>query len=538
MSLSKTSTAVQQSIESVLEPLNARLHKLTPWQLMLVTAALTYALPRIGEWHRMGWKTVIVKSLMAFVKVIPGASGLIQKEIGKVVEKMDEMVADEDPEHRFIRIPEKSLSADKVLEKMRFFQERDADYSAGQVSGCIYHGGEEHKKFLDEVYVAFSSSNLLHADIFKSTRKFEAEVVKMTAAMFNGDDGVCGTMTSGGTESILMAMKVYRDYAKKVRGVEYPELVFAVSAHAAFDKACHYFGIKAVKVEVGSDYRADVAAMAKAINRNTIAIVGSAPGFPHGVFDPIEELAALAASKGIGMHVDGCLGGFLFPWAQKLGYDIPVCDFRIPGVTSMSVDTHKYGYSQKGCSVVLYRNSELRRHQFFSVSDWSGGLYASPSMAGSRPGGLVATAWASIIHHGEEGFLHNAKLIMETSMKIADGIRKIPGLFLVGEPKLSIIAFGADGFDIFAVFNVLSEKGWHLNALHKPNCLHICCTLRHVGQEQRFLDDVAAAAEAVKNDPSLSKSGMAPIYGMAASLPERGIVSEILLDYVAVNYKA
>ncbi|HEV3462397.1 MAG TPA: aminotransferase class V-fold PLP-dependent enzyme, partial [Actinomycetota bacterium] len=288
----------------------------------------------------------------------------------------------------FARLPERGLGRDEVLRTVEDLAARERPrWRDGLASGAVYHGGDDHVDFLNHVYATSSQVNPLHADLWPSGAKFEAEIVAMTAAMLGGSDPsrqVVGTVTSGGTESILLAMKAYRDQARAGAGrrARRPQVVAPSTAHVAFDKAAQCFGIKLVRVPVGSDYRADVAAMRRAVNRSTVAMVGSAPSFPHGVVDPVEELAAVAAERRIGFHTDACLGGFVLPWARRLGYDVPGFDFQIPGVTSMSADTHKFGYAAKGTSVVLYRGTELRSHQYFTATEWPGGLYFSPTLAG------------------------------------------------------------------------------------------------------------------------------------------------------------
>ena len=245
---------------------------------------------------------------------------------------------------------------------------------------------------------------------------------------------------------------------------------------------------------VGADCRADSDAMAAAINRNTIALVGSAPSFPHGAIDPIEELAALAEIRDIGMHVDGCLGGFVLPWAERLGYPVPPFDFRLQGVTSMSADTHKYGYAAKGTSVVLYRGAALRRFQYYTVADWPGGLYFSPTLAGSRPGGLSAACWAAMVSMGEQGYRTAAAAILATAQLIRAWIEHTPDLVVLGDP-LFVIAFTSPTLNIYRVLDYMSERGWSLNGLHHPPAIHLCVTLRHTkpGVAQRFMDDLHAA---------------------------------------------
>jgi glutamate/tyrosine decarboxylase-like PLP-dependent enzyme len=346
-------------------------------------------------------------------------------------------------------------------------------------------------------------------------------------------------VTSGGTESILLAMKAYRDRARaRVRGrVTRPEVVAPATVHVAFDKAAQYFGIRLVRVPVGPDHRADVAAMARAVTRRTVALVGSAPTFPHGVIDPIEDLAAVAAERGIGFHTDACLGGFVLPWARRLGYDVPPFDFSVPGVTSMSADTHKFGYAAKGTSVVLYRGAELRRHQYFTATEWPGGLYFSPTLAGSRPGGLSAACWAAMVATGEDGYLEATGRVLETGAAIRDGIAAIPRLRVLGNP-LWVIAFASDTVDVYRVLEHMTRRGWSLNGLHRPAAVHLCVTLRHTepGVAERFLADLeASVAEALSQPPR--DQGLAPVYGLAATLPFRGVVRDLLKRYIDLLYR-
>jgi glutamate/tyrosine decarboxylase-like PLP-dependent enzyme len=438
------------------------------------------------------------------------------------------------------QLPERGLARAEVLDEMAALRDREeARWRDGYVSGAVYHGDDEHIAFLNEVYALASQSNPLHADVWPSIAKYEAEIVAMTADMLgatqNGD--ICGTVSSGGTESILLAMKTYRDRARAERDITAPEMILPISAHAAFDKAAQYFNIRPVRIPVDADFRADVAAARRAITGNTVVLVGSAPSFPHGVIDPIAELSALALERGIGFHTDACLGGFLLPWAAELGYPTPPFDFRLPGVTSMSADTHKYGYAAKGTSVVLYRGAELRRYQYFTATEWPGGLYFSPTLAGSRPGALSAACWAAMISLGREGYCEAARRILSTAADIRAGIAAIPGLRLLGH-SLFVHAFTSDEFDIYRVLDEMTARGWSLNGLHQPVCVHLCVTLRHTqpGVAERFLADLAAAVAHVRAQPA-AEGGMAPVYGLAATLPLRGVVSDMLKRYLDTLYK-
>ena len=447
----------------------------------------------------------------------------------------------------YATIPEAGRERDDILAEMEEMKAlEEARWGAGYASGSVYHGDKEHIEFLNKVYAINSQSNPLHADLWPSAIKFESEIVSMTANMLGAaqsgaepgtPEEICGTVSSGGTESIELAMKAYRDRAREKKGITKPEMIVPTTAHAAFDKAAQYFCIDIIRIPVGDDFRADVAATEKAITDNTIVIVGSAPQFPHGVIDPIEELSELARARGIGFHTDACLGGFVLPWAEKLGYDVPPFDFRLPGVTSMSADTHKFGYAAKGTSVVLYRGHELRHYQYFTTTEWPGGLYCSPSFAGSRPGALSAACWAAMVSIGEQGYLENTRRILETAAKIRREVAEIPELQLFGD-SLFVIAFGSKELDIYKVMDAMTERGWSLNGLHKPACLHLCTTLRHTqpGVAERFIEDLKASVAYVKTNPSM-EGGMAPIYGMANTLPNRGLIADLLKQHMDGWYR-
>jgi sphinganine-1-phosphate aldolase len=441
---------------------------------------------------------------------------------------------------RVAKIPAKGLKREKILHEMeKLHAIEEATWKEGYASGAVYHGDESHIDFLSRVYAINSQSNPLHPDIWPSTTKFEAEIVSMTANMMNGDpqEGVCGTVSSGGTESILLAMKTYRDWARSEKGITEPEIVTPITAHAAFVKAAQYFNMKIVRTPIGDDFRADVSAIEEAITENTVVLVGSAPPFPHGIVDPMQEISTLAKEHDIGCHTDACLGGFILPWAEKLGYNVPLFDFRLPGVTSMSADTHKFGYAAKGTSVVLYRTPELRHFQYFKIADWPGGLYNSPTLAGSRPGALSAACWAAMVSLGEDGYLQSAKRIMETAVWIKAEIVKIPDLQVLGDP-LFVIAFASENLNIYQVLEYMTQKGWGLNGLHLPPSVHICVTLRHTqpGVKERFLEDLKAAVAYVKANPQASE-GIGPVYGMASSTEMRGMVTEVLNWYLDKQFE-
>ncbi|HEY1012044.1 MAG TPA: aspartate aminotransferase family protein, partial [Herpetosiphonaceae bacterium] len=393
------------------------------------------------------------------------------------------------------RLPESGQSPEEVRARLEGLRARDVTWADGTVFSLVFAAGREVSAVAREAYAMFMAENGLNPSAFPSLRQMETEVVAMTAGLLGGAEAA-GNMTSGGTESILMAVKTARDWARATRPrIRRPELVMPVTAHPAFDKAAHYFDVRLVKVPVDGSFRADLRALRKAISGNTIMLVGSAPAYPHGAIDPIAAIAGLAAEREILCHVDACVGGFFLPFLRGLGRDVPPFDFAVPGVTSMSVDLHKYGYAAKGASVVLYRSAALRRHQLFAATDWPGGIYASPTMTGTRPGGAIAAAWAVMQHLGRAGYERLAGAVMEAVDRLRAGVAAIPGLRILGEPAMSILALAGDGLDIYAVGDELAARGWHLDRQQSPPSLHLTINAVHVAHIERFLADLRAAAE-------------------------------------------
>lgn len=436
------------------------------------------------------------------------------------------------------RLPAEGLGREAALAEVEALAaEERGRWEQGFASGAVYHGDPDHVAFLNRVYALASQANPLHPDLWPSIARMEAEVVAMTASLLGAPDEpdparrVCGSITSGGSESIVLAMKAYRDRAR-ARGIGRPELVAPSTAHPAFEKAAHWLGLRLVRVPVGAGHVADVAATRRALGRNTAVVVGSAPCFPYGLVDPIAELSEMALRRGIGCHADACLGGFILPFARRLGHAVPEFDFRLPGVTSISADTHKFGYAAKGTSVVLYRGRRLHRFQYEVSTDWEGGLYASPTLAGSRPGALSATAWAAMASIGEKGYLEAAGRILDAAAAAKRGIAAISGLRVIGDP-LFVVAFASDELDVYRVLDAMTARGWSLNALQRPPAVHLCVTLRHArpGVVERFLGDLADSVAQVRRTPAAA-GGMAPVYGMAGTLPFRGVVGDILGGYL------
>jgi glutamate/tyrosine decarboxylase-like PLP-dependent enzyme len=400
------------------------------------------------------------------------------------------------------KLPEKGWARDEVVARMRERKRADADWRAGRTWSLVYPAGERVEAILRDAHELYLFENALNPFRFPSLRQMEDEVVSMTGGLLHAPEGFGGAMTSGGTESILMAVKSARERARAERGVTQPQLLAPASAHPAFAKAAHYLGLEHVRIPLDADWRADLAAAEELLNERTALVVGSAPNYPFGVVDPIPELAALASARGISFHTDACLGGFLLPFYEKLGEAVPPFDFRVPGVTTLSADVHKYGYCTKGASVVLHREREhLNRYQLFVYRDWPGGTYGSFAMAGARPAAPIAAAWAVMVHLGEAGYLELAAAVRDTTRALCEGIRAIPQLHLHGEPAMSVVAFGSDAVDIHAVGDAMDARGWHLDRQRDPDALHLMVSPEHARVADAFLDDLRRAVA----DPRPSK---------------------------------
>lgn len=410
-------------------------------------------------------------------------------------------------------LPATGMPADEVLDRLQGLRADDRDWRAGRVFSLVYSAGEEVHHLLEQASLLYLSENALNTEVFPSLRRMQADILDITGHLLGGGENTAGFLTSGGTESILMAVKAAREWGRAERGIERPSMVLPTSAHAAFAKADHYFGVRSIRVPVRDDWRADPQAMAGAIDETTVLIVGSAPSYPQGVVDPIPELAALAAERQVLCHVDACMGGFLLPFLERLGRFGKPWDFRVPGVTSMSADLHKYGYAAKGVSTVLYRSKDLRRHQAFVTTDWLGGLYGSPAMAGTKPAGPIAAAWAVLHHLGEDGYRRLTEQTSDAARALIAGIRAIPGLSTRGEPDAALVAFGAahpDALDIFAVGDVLGREGWYFDRQTPPDSLHGTV---HAGHATVIPDVLAALKAAVDEVGAARAPDRATTYG-------------------------
>ncbi|MES2591343.1 MAG: aspartate aminotransferase family protein [Bacteroidota bacterium] len=464
-----------------------------------------------------------------------------------------------------IHFPSKASSREEILDYVNNKKLKDIDWKKGKAFCLVYHPGDERANLIKEIYNLYFSDNALNPTAMPSLAEFEAETVSMCADLFNGDENVRGNITTGGTESILLAVKTARDWAKKHKPhITKPNVVLPASAHPAFMKAFHYFNVDFIPVALGSDYRANPAAMRAAVNKDTIMIMGSAPSYPHGLMDPITEIAAIAKEKNIFCHVDACVGGFMLPFMKKAGYNIPAWDFSVDGVTSISADIHKYGYSSKGSSVILYKNAEIRKFQFSLYTKWNGGVYGSPTMTGTRPGGSIAGAWAALKGIGMDGYLELTTTTMDVTNKIKAAINSTDELELIGHPDMSILAFKSDKLDVFKLADELNKKGWHFERQQLPPSLHFTINYIHRLVVDDFIKDLQECVETAKKfnlsslanslqvnavkglskilpsgtiaklqkGGSVKKENTAAMYGMMGALSGTDDLEEIVLDFL------
>lgn len=449
---------------------------------------------------------------------------------------LDELYPYRDETQTFREIPEKGRpSADVLSEVTSFARREDAMGDEGRVSGSLYCGDHDHYHVLSQVFESFAHVNVLQRDMYPSATKFEAEIIAMVADMLHGEAAggdVCGVVTSGGSESLITALYAYREQAAKERGITRPNVVIPRTAHVALDKGAHWLGIEMRHAPLTDEFVVDVQAMAELIDENTIALVGSAGNYAHGLVDPIPALGALALQHGVGLHVDGCLGGFLLPWIEANGVIVAPWDFRVPGVTSISADTHKYGYALKGTSTLIYRTKALRAHQWFTYPDWPGGLYLSPGFAGSRSGGLIASTWASLVLTGREGYLSAARQIHDAAERMVAGIRAIPELDVIGDP-LFLVAFQSSVVDVYLVNDELKRRGWRMNALQLPAALHFCVTRPNTDPAvvDAFLSDLSdsvAFAKVHAGEPADSGA----MYGFAGTAEGNAAIEGLMGGYL------
>jgi len=515
-----------------------------------------------------------LQDLVFFIRKLPFINSIVDSIVsGEVKDAVKLLAGGEGGDEKnsgsaLLPIPCEGMSAEEVIEIIKALRQRETASEEGKAFAYTYtnsadmselqtalatayalfrdtsgHNNDAHDKLLDDVTNAFIHSNALNPMMYPSLRRFETEVVSMSAWLLNGDGNTAGSVTSGGTESVLMAVKSYRDYARKKNpNIVKPNMIAAKTIHPAFEKAAHYFGVDIIHVNTTTDFRVDVRAVERSINSNTILIIGSAPQYCHGVIDPIEELGTLARKRGIPLHVDACFGGFMLPWIERLQGNCRKWDFRVQGVTSISADLHKYGYSSKGASVILYRSAELRSFQYFSYSEWPGGLFGSPSMAGSRPGGNLAAAWAALVSMGQNGYMDLAAKIHKATRKLVAGFQKIDGLCVLGDPDMTSLAVASShpSLNILVVADRVERIGnWKLERQQLPDSIHFSVLPQHTrdGVVEKLLCDFAQAVDEIKAGVKMDgAAGSAGVYGMVAAIPDKSVVDDFILKFFGSLY--
>ena len=363
-----------------------------------------------------------------------------------------------------MRIPAKGIGKGEIFERMEAYRAGDMNWRDGRTWAYIYDPGPEAEAVIKQAYMMFLTENALDPTVFPSVLRFENELVAMATAHLNGDDEVVGNFTSGGTESIMLAVKTARDYFRARRPeIREPEIILPVTAHAAFQKAAHYLCLKPVLVPVDPvTFKADPEAVRQAITPNSILLVGSAVSYAHGVVDPIRELGQIALEHDLLLHVDACMGGFLLPYFRRLGAPVPDFDFSVPGVTSISMDFHKYAFAAKGASVVLHRNKELRRHQIYTCAQWTGYTVVNPTIQSSKSAGPLAAAWALLHFIGDDGYLEIARQVLDAARRIADAIDEMEDLRLLGRPEMNLVAFTSDTVSVFHIIDEMKARAWYV----------------------------------------------------------------------------
>lgn len=493
----------------------------------------------------------LTKKASSIVMKLPSIQKKIDSELQKTVVLIEkELVKNDEALLQFPELPATGLHSDVILSEMDHLQDllAHSDWENGKVSGAVYHGGMDLLQLQLKAYERYSVANQLHPDVFPGIRKMEAEVVSMVLKLFNAPASGCGSTTSGGTESLLLAGLAAREYGKK-KGIVSPEVIAPITVHAGIEKACFYFGMKLHKVDVDpKTYKVDVKRVRLLINSNTVLLVGSAPNYPHGIIDDIEQLSKLGQRYNIPVHVDACLGSFIVAFLERANVhknrDVPLFDFRLEGVTSISCDTHKYGFAPKGSSIIMYRSPKLRECQYYVLSDWTGGMYGSPTLAGSRPGALMAGCWATLVHIGVSGYTQSCFDIVTATMKVKRAIETddllSKNLEILGDPIGSVIAFKAKAsskVNIYSLGDAMNKRGWHLATLQNPAALHFALTRLTVPVVNELIGDLIDTVHEQQGLDETPQSDTAAVYGVAGSVSTAGVADRIIVAFLDTLYK-
>lgn len=425
-----------------------------------------------------------------------------------------------------MQIPEKGLPKEYVLGALQAFKSRDMDWKAGKVWCYVYNPGDQVNEVVREAYLSFLTENGLDPTVFPSMLKLETDVVRMLASLLRGDENVVGHLTTGGTESIMLAVKTARDRARALHPeIVQPEMALPRTAHAAFHKAAHYLGVRPVVVEIDpATFKVEAEAMRAAVTPNTILLVASSPCYSQGVVDPIPEIGRLALEKDLLFHVDGCVGGIHLSFMRKLGYPAPDFDFSVPGVTSISVDLHKYGYAAKGASCIMYRDKDIRKYQIFACTDTTAYTLINPTVTSTKSGGPMAGAWAILNYLGEEGFKQIVKTVQDATQKLVDGINAIPELQVLGRPEMCMFSFKSDVINVYQLGDAMAKRGWYIQGQFStpltPRNLHISVNYGTTHQVEALLKDLRECVEEVKGVQPLDSQGIRAMVAAALEGPD------------------
>ena len=404
------------------------------------------------------------------------------------------------------KIPKTGITEKDLFEYMENSMHSDIDWRSGKTFGAVYYPGDKYSKAISNAYIKYMHENAFDPQLFSSILTMENELVQQTASLFSSNQKLFGNLTSGGTESIFLSLLSARNWSNKQKTIKNPEVILSSSAHPAFLKAMNFLKIKPVIVPTKKDFNLNLNGFKEAINQNTILLVASAPAYPTGMIDPISELSNLALENKLLLHVDACIGGFLLSYLKKCNYNIPLFDFNLDGVSSLSVDLHKYAYAPKGSSVLLYRNDELRKQQFSVYPNWEGGIYGSTSFLGTKPGGIVAASWFALNHIGENGYIELTQKTMSATKVIYDYIQNSEHLSLIGNPIMSLIAFHSEKYDIYHIADELSNLGWYIGRLQNPRGIHLVVSQIHAdGAAEKFIADLQSVLKSLSSSEIKNK---------------------------------
>ena len=500
----------------------------SPIRVGLFTAILVILIQKFPKLlqllRRQGLKSIIQEKFHALSMKFSYFQNQFIKKDKYVRESLQHMFLSSrsDPVHSLPAEGQKS-----ILTKLKFWSKRDEKFqTSGKISGVIYHTSASINETAIDAMRLFTFANPLHPEVFPAVRQMESEIVQITINLYHGCSKVVGLLTNGGSESNLLAVLAYREWGR-LRGISEPEIIVPDTVHASVYKAGYYFGVSVITVKVDRDTRkVNPRDVRKQITSSTVAIFASAPNYANGMVDPLEELGNLANLFSINFHVDACFGSYLIPFLEDVGGE--KCDFRLKGITSISCDISKYGYTPKGAAVLMFSSSELRRLAYFTCPDWSGGIYVTPTMAGSRAGVVSAGTWAVIMSIGRSGYSEHTRSIINAARFIKTECSKIEGIEVVGEPQLSIIAFESSHFNIHAIGNAMTKIGsWGIVHLQHPNGIHFQVTLANVRSASNFVEDMRKAVLEVEIDPEAEHYETAALYGMIAQTKDKRAVGEI-----------